>query len=367
MRLVLAAGGTGGHIFPLIAVYRRLREQVTALEAIWIGGERLEAEVVPSEGLPLISLPFYHFRASSLRNVRHNLRTLFYRVFPIAVFKSLNILRKFKPDLILSTGGYAAFPALVAAVILRVPIFIIEPNAIFGSVNRLFLRYARCAFVLTAEAALPPSLRKRLVRTGIPVREANPDYGPSDFYTNFDLDRDLPVVLVFGGSQGSTKINDAVAEMLSSKRTSPQRFQIINVVGKVVQDAAKKSGSVETIAYRPLEFIEDLPSILRFVAVVVSRAGASTVGEIIHYTVPLILVPLKSAKGGHQAANAEYLKRNGAAIVIDEMKLTGDLLHETITRVLSTDLSKRLKEALLRLKMDAAGEICGRVSQDIGE
>jgi UDP-N-acetylglucosamine--N-acetylmuramyl-(pentapeptide) pyrophosphoryl-undecaprenol N-acetylglucosamine transferase len=318
MRAILAGGGTGGHVIPALAIASQLQKNYQA-EVRFIGTARgIENRLVPAAGFPLELV-----RVGALKNV--SLATRFKTVFdlPRAIWDAGRMIHEFAPDVVIGVGGYASGPAMLAAVVKHIPTLAFEPNVVPGFANRVVARFVSGAAVHFEETA--PYFRHAEV-TGVPVRQAFFEIPPKRGGT--------PTILVFGGSQGAHAINQAMIRCLPVLEREAPGIHILHQTGEPDYNDA-------LVAYRSLgesvevfKFIDDMPAAFARADVVVCRSGASTVAEITAAGKPAIFVPFPRAADDHQRVNAEALARHGAAVVVEESKLEGVWLAETIAALL---------------------------------
>jgi UDP-N-acetylglucosamine--N-acetylmuramyl-(pentapeptide) pyrophosphoryl-undecaprenol N-acetylglucosamine transferase len=324
MRVILAGGGTGGHVIPALAIANELKKTYGA-ECLFIGTARgIENRLVPAAGYPLQLV-----RVGALKNVSimTRLRTAF--DLPRALWDASRMLNEFAPDVVIGVGGYASGPAMLAAVVKHIPTLAFEPNVVPGFANRIVARFVSAAAVHFKETA-------RYFRhgevTGVPVRQA--------FFEILPKRGGAPTLLVFGGSQGAHAINQAMLRCLRVLQREAPGIHIIHQTGErdyndalaAYQDLKNATGSALT--FEVFKFIEDMPAAFARSDLLVCRSGASTVAEITAAGKPAIFVPFPRAADDHQRVNAEALARHGAAVVVEESKLEGVWLAETIAALL---------------------------------
>lgn len=320
MRAILAGGGTGGHVIPALAIAQELQKQYGA-EVLFIGTARgIENRLVPAAGFPLRLV-----NVGALKNVSlaTRLKTAF--DLPRAVWSAGAILKEFRPEVVIGVGGYASGPAMLAAVLKRIPTLAFEPNVVPGFANRLVARMVSGAAVHFPETAR--YFRNAQV-TGVPVRQAFFAIPARQFQPV------VPTLLVFGGSQGAHAINVAMMDAASELRSRIPGIHIVHQTGErdFAEAEAKYSSSGGTAeAYR---FIDNMPDFFAKADLVLCRSGASTVAEIAAAGKPAISVPFPGAADDHQKRNAEALEKAGAAVMLEQSKLTPALLVEKVVGLL---------------------------------
>jgi UDP-N-acetylglucosamine--N-acetylmuramyl-(pentapeptide) pyrophosphoryl-undecaprenol N-acetylglucosamine transferase len=320
MRVIIAGGGTGGHVIPALAIAQELQSHYNT-DVLFIGTSRgIETRLVPSAGF---QLELITVGALNRVDLATRIKTLF--DLPRAIAQSAHLLTEFRPDVMIGVGGYASGPAMIAASFMNVPMMAFEPNVIPGIANRLVAPMVRAAAV-----HFPATQRyfRNAVVTGVPVRreffhvpERAPDAGPT--------------LLVFGGSQGAHAINVAVMESLTALAKAVPGIYLIHHTGEkdyqAAQDAAAKAG----ISAEVSRFIDDMPGAFARADLLLCRSGASTVAEITAAGKPAIFVPLPTAADDHQRHNAETLANANAAHLLPEDKLTPDRLVEELASLLN--------------------------------
>jgi UDP-N-acetylglucosamine--N-acetylmuramyl-(pentapeptide) pyrophosphoryl-undecaprenol N-acetylglucosamine transferase len=318
MRAILAGGGTGGHVIPALAIANQLKHSYNA-EVLFIGTARgIENRLVPAAGYPLQLV-----RVGALKNVSlaTRLKTAF--DLPRAVWDAGGMLSEFAPDVVIGVGGYASGPAMLSAIVRHIPTLAFEPNVIPGFANRLVAKFVSAAAVHFEETA---KYFRHAQVTGVPVRQAFFEIPPTRGGT--------PTVLVFGGSQGAHAINQAMIRCLPVLQREAPGIRIIHQTGERDYNDALAAYQSLGEAAEVFKFIDDMPSAFARADLVVCRSGASTVAEIAAAGKPAVFVPFPRAADDHQRVNAEALARHGAAVVVEESKLEGVWLAETIAALL---------------------------------
>jgi len=355
MRIVFAAGGTGGHILPALSVADELRARVSGLEALFVGTRSgLEGRLVSAAG--------YEIRYISAKGVRGRgaaARVRSAASIAVGFFQSLALLRRFKPDVVYGSGGYASAAVVLAASCLRRRIVIQEQNSIPGLTNRLLARHARRIYLGFEKASAYFGNHRGLVVTGNPLRAEIVSPGPVDLRAEFGLEGEGPVLLVFGGSQGARTLNRAAAEYLL---VHPGTRAIIQTGDQDYASTRERLGALAgRVCVRP--YFEAMHRAYAAATVCLSRAGALTVSELAAAAVPSILVPYPYAADDHQSYNASFLAGAGGAIVIRDSDLNKDTLASALEALLADPARlAAMRSALGRAaRKDAAGIIAGDV------
>ena len=357
MRAILAGGGTGGHVIPALAIANELKKSYGA-EVLFIGTARgIENRLVPAAGYPLQLV-----RVGALKNVSLMTRAKTAFDLPRAVWDASRMLNEFAPDVVIGVGGYASGPAMLAAVVKHIPTLAFEPNVVPGFANRVVARFVSGAAVHFEETA---KYFRHAEVTGVPVRQA--------FFEIPVLEVNkkgggTPTLLVFGGSQGAHAINEAMIRCLPELRRQAPGIHIIHQTGeRDYNDALAAYKSLGESA-EVSKFIEDMPAAFARADLVVCRSGASTVAEITAAGKPAIFVPFPRAADDHQRVNAEALASAGAAVVVEESKLEGVWLAETIAALLgdSPRLEAMSEAARGLAHPDAARDIAAMAARVAG-
>jgi UDP-N-acetylglucosamine--N-acetylmuramyl-(pentapeptide) pyrophosphoryl-undecaprenol N-acetylglucosamine transferase len=335
MRAILAGGGTGGHVIPALAIADQLRTHYNA-ECLFIGTARgIENRLVPGAGFPLQLV-----RVGALKNVSLTTRLKTAFDLPRALWDAGRMLNEFAPDVVIGVGGYASGPAMLSAVIKHIPTLAFEPNVVPGFANRIVAKFVSGAAVHFEETA---KYFRHAEVTGVPVRRAFFDIRPRRGGT--------PTLLVFGGSQGAHAINEAMIRCLPVLQRQAPGIHIIHQTGErdyheALDEYEKLSAAAPSarpgFSYEVFRFIEDMPAAFTRADLLVCRSGASTVAEIAAAGKPAIFVPFPRAADDHQRVNAEALAKHGAAVVVEESKLEGVWLAETIAALFED--SRRLQQ-----------------------
>jgi UDP-N-acetylglucosamine--N-acetylmuramyl-(pentapeptide) pyrophosphoryl-undecaprenol N-acetylglucosamine transferase len=325
MRIIIAGGGTGGHVIPALAIAQQLKKQFDA-EVLFIGTPRgIETRLVPQAGFPLELI-----QVGALKNVSllTRARTMF--DLPRAIAASSRMLSEFDPEVVIGVGGYASGPAMVAAIRRRLPTLAFEPNVVPGFANRMIARWVSAAAVHFEETCRYfPHCRV----TGVPVRAA--------FFSIPTKAGGASTLLVFGGSQGARAINLAMVESLAGLRDKIPGIHVIHQTGQRDYERVLAAYQESGISGEVHQFIDDMPATFARADLLVCRSGASTVGEIAAAGKPAIFVPFPAAADDHQNVNARALERVGAAVVVEESNLGAAYLVDTIAALIGD--SRRLQ------------------------
>jgi UDP-N-acetylglucosamine--N-acetylmuramyl-(pentapeptide) pyrophosphoryl-undecaprenol N-acetylglucosamine transferase len=338
MRLLIAGGGTGGHIYPALAVARSLRARTRAPELGWLGGHRgLEQGIVPAAGIPLTRLAL-----RSLRSAERDVHLVLDPVrLALSVPQAFALLLARRPAAIFTTGGYVAIPTLLAAAALRIPSVLWEGNMVPGRSVRAVARWATVVAVSHAEAGRALG-RPHTYVTGTPIREVGA-IDPDEARARFGGRPGERILLVFGGSQAVRRINDAVAGALPQL---VERVRVVHVTGDDGYGPALAAREAlpadQRDRYRPYPFLhgDEMTAALCAADLAVGRAGASTLAEAAAFALPMAIVPYPHA-AGHQRLNAKAFLEAGAAVMIDDDAFDAAALLEAAS--LLTDPARHAK------------------------
>lgn len=350
---MVAGGGTGGHVFPGIAVADALGRRVRDLEVCWVGTNRgIEARVLPTTPWRFEPMDIQGINGARGRALFRALARL-----PRAGLRALALLRADRPHAVLGVGGYAGGPLVAMAAALRIPTAVLEPNAIPGLTNRILARVVRRAFVTHEEtvAAFPRGIAEV---TGSPVRRAFLSRMASEVPLG-----ERPEVLVIGGSQGARAINAVVPDALKSLRDRGIVLRVTHQTGAPTRDEVAARYAALGLEAEVTAFIDDVASVMERASLVVCRAGAMTVAELGILGRPAIYVPLPTAADDHQRRNAEAMTARGAARWIPQPELTASRLAEEIAAVLGDP--QRLREMGLKAWETAHPDAAGTIADAI--
>jgi UDP-N-acetylglucosamine--N-acetylmuramyl-(pentapeptide) pyrophosphoryl-undecaprenol N-acetylglucosamine transferase len=328
MRIAIAGGGTGGHVFPGIAVAKKLQKEIDDISVMFIGTpEGIEANVVPKEGF---DISFIRSEGIVGRSISERLRST--AKVPLSFKDSYKILKKFKPDIVLGVGGYCSGPVLLAACMMKIPTIIHEQNTIPGLTNKILGKFVDLVAVTYYESiGFFPKDKTHL--TGNPVRDDILQGNRERGYRTFRLDKNLFTIFVFGGSSGAHKINNSMCESLVYLKDFKDHLQFLHQTGEkdfdFVREFYHKHGFKGTV----IPFTYDMGDAYAVADLVISRAGATTLAELTACGKPAILVPYPYAAGDHQRGNAEKLWDLGASQMILDKELNGRSLFLMIKQL----------------------------------
>ena len=337
MRVVFTCGGSAGHVNPALAVAEQFQKHHPGCEILFIGAERgMEQRLVSQAGYSIRTVKVSTFeRSFSWKVLRHNLKSAV--KVPIGRRQAASILRSFRPDLVVGTGGYASFPAVREAARMGIPTAIHESNVYPGLTTRALADKVDLVMVGFPEAAGYYQNAKQVAVTGTPVR--------GDFFT---LDRSQarqvlgmtdhqPLVISFWGSQGAGHMSQRTVELVKLWDSEGRRFHYIHAAGRYYEDMTQelKRQKVPVTDQEVRPYIDDMPVVMAAADLVICRAGASTLGELTALGKPAILVPSPFVAANHQYKNAKVLADRGGAVLIEEKDCTGERLYRTALELLA--------------------------------
>jgi UDP-N-acetylglucosamine--N-acetylmuramyl-(pentapeptide) pyrophosphoryl-undecaprenol N-acetylglucosamine transferase len=364
MRVLIAGGGTGGHLFPGLALAEEVKTRHPRNDVLFVGTARgLETKIIPKNGFPLELIDVGPLKRQGFGGTLRGLGRI-----PRAVWQSGRILRRFDPDVVVGVGGYASGPVVITAWMMRIPTAVQEQNALPGFTNRTLGRFARACFIAFEEArdGFPPA-RTHLL--GNPIRRAFLD----NYLHAREPSGERLSILVTGGSQGAHILNLRVAEAVEILAPAlGKRLRVLHQTGeKDLPEIARRYRALEEsgVQAEATAFIDDMAKAYAQADLLVCRAGATTIAELTVCKKPAILVPFPYATDDHQTVNARSMVKNGAAILIAESNLTGQKLADEL-RALEGDrerLRRMSRQSGLLGRPQAAREIaevcvslCGR-------
>lgn len=329
MKVIISAGGTGGHIYPALAIAKKIKEKDKASEILYIGtSNRMEKDIVPKEGFKFIGIKVEGLRRKlSFKNVKSML------LFINAISRCKRIIKKFNPDVVIGVGGYVSAPVIYAAHKLGVKCCIHEQNSSFGVTNKFASKFADKIFVSFKSLEEKSEDKKKVIYTGNPCSESAMKVTPAK-KEDYGLSSNKKLVLIVMGSLGSKTVSDKMKNMLTLFNNKD--YEVMFVTGKNYYDEYKKIKYTNNIKIVP--YVDNMVSLLKVTDVLVSRAGASTLSEIASLNVPSILIPSPYVTENHQYKNAMDLVSKDAAMILEEKDLKGDVLLRMVEKVLDDKL-----------------------------
>lgn len=353
MKVVIAAAGTAGHINPGLAIAKKIQEEQKDSKIIFIGTTRgLENDLVPRAGYELKTIDAYGLsKKLSIENIKKMIKTI------KGFGEAKKILKEFKPDIVIGTGGYICGATISAAHHLKIPTLLHESNAFPGKAVKLLAKKTDTILVSFEVAIERIKHAKNVVYTGTPVKIKKRDYSEQqkkEIIKKMGLNENMPIALVFGGSQGARRINNAIMEIIKNEKN--EQYQVIWATGPKQYDSIKEQleNNHKNINHiknmKILPYIYNMEEIMNIVDVIVARSGAMTITEISNLGKPSILVPLPNVSHDHQLYNAKVLENIKAANIILDNILDGENLNENIEKiVLNKEIYQEMGKNALKI------------------
>ena len=355
MKIIVSGGGTGGHIYPALTLINVIKAKRPDAEFLYVGTEKgLEADIVPKAGINFTALNLAgglerHF---TLANIARATNAIW------SIKTAGDIVKNFKPDAVVGTGGYVCGPILLAASLMKVPTLIQEQNAVAGVTNKILSKFVKKIAVGTQDA-LKNFPADKTIYTGNPIRKEVLDGKKEDGLREYNFTADKPIVLISGGSRGARSINDAMIDVLKVE-AEKNSAQFLHVTGKgEFESVTKKLADLDAPNIRVVPYLYNMPQAMAMADLAIFRAGATGLAELTARGIPAILIPYPYAAENHQEFNARSLVEAGAARMILNKDLTAELLEKNIDELLSSpEKLKSMAAASLSLgKPNAADEI----------
>lgn len=348
LKVIISGGGTGGHIYPAVAVAQALQKKVPDVEILFVGAsDRMEMEKVPKAGYQIVGLWISGLQRSlSLKNILFPFKVLH------SVWKSLRLLKTFKPDAAIGFGGYASGAMLYAATMKKIPSVIHEQNSYAGITNKILKTRVDtiCVAYDKMERFFP---ERKIVKTGNPIRQdlVQVEQFREQALKHFELNPSKKTLLIIGGSLGARTINESIKEGLNKLQEAG--FQVLWQTGKAYYQKAKDLHSREVKVF---EFIYEMNLAYAVADVVISRAGALSIAELAHVKKPVILVPSPNVAEDHQTKNAMALVERQAAILVKDVDARNLLVNEAISLAGNEMKQVQLKNNIATFAMPSAAE-----------
>lgn len=354
MRVIVSAAGTGGHINPAIAIANKIRQKNPDSEIIFIGTNHgLENDLVPRAGFELKRIEAYGLKKEiSFKNLKHIFQTI------RSTKEVKKIIDEFRPDLVLGTGGYICGPVFAAATSKKIPAVLHESNAYPGKAVKMFAKEVDCVLVGFEEAKERLSEAKKVVVTGTPTKIKKLTIARDErqkILSDLGVKSELPIVLIFGGSQGAQAINEATVDLIKAKLNKD--YQIIWATGQNQYDVVKESFEKESLSIKNIKdvkvvpYIYNMEELINLADLVICRSGAMTITELAICGKPAIFIPLPSKSANRQEDNARVLEKLGAAKIILNHELTGEKLSSEINDIIKN-----------RAKLEKMGKLANQIA-----
>lgn len=361
MRVIIAAAGTGGHINPAIAIANKIKKENKKAEILFIGTDYgLEVDLVPRAGYVLKTIEAHGLsKKINIENIKETYRTI------QGINQAKQIMKEFQPDIVFGTGGYICGPVFMAAHSLKIPTVIHESNAYPGTAVKMLAKKTNAVLVGFKEAKSRIKNAKKIVVTGTPTKVKKmqlTDMQRQQLLQQNGLREDLPIVLIFGGSQGAKAINDSIIGIL--KNNLNEEYQIIWAAGPTQYDRIiSELGTSPIKNVKILPYIYNMDEIMNLADLVIARSGAMTITEISNIGKPAIFIPLPNVSHNHQEYNARVLADIGAAEIVQNNDLSDALLNNLITKIINNkEKMQRMGETAHRIAIENVED---RIYQEI--
>ncbi len=348
MKVLITGGGTGGHIYPALAIARKIKEESNSVDILYVGTKTgMEADIVPKEGFNFKTIRVKGFRRKLCLDTFKSIKELF-----LGLEDARKIINEFSPDIVIGTGGYVCGPVVLIASLKGIKTMIHEQNALPGITNRILSRFVDRIAVSFEESKKYFKNSSKVIITGNPIRESFLNINKQDAYKELNLDMNKDFILSFGGSGGQKSLNKAILEVIE-KNSKNISIQLIHVTGKSHYDSfmnminERKINLNKNIKIIP--YLYDMPQGLKAADLVITSAGAITIAEVTAVGVPTILIPKSYTAENHQEYNARALERIGASVVLLEKELKDGKLNKVMNELLHNKktlnkMSKKSKE-----------------------
>ena len=359
MKIVVSAGGTGGHIYPALAIINKFKEKEKDLEVLYIGTHnRMEKEIIPKHNIRYESIKIYGF---SKKDILLDIKNIFY--IRMAEKKCIKLLKEFKPDLVLGIGGYVTMPVIVAANKLGIKTFIHEQNSLPGKTNMYLQKKVDLIGVSFKESeSYFKKAKGEVFFSGNPCGENALSLKPMN-KEELGLNKNKKLIVIVAGSLGSATINTKMKEFLHKCKN--KEFEVLYITGKNHYD-----GFIENEKFpenvKVIPYLDNLAALLKNTDLLITRAGASTMSEVLSLNLPAIFIPSPYVANNHQYYNALEIKKHNAGELIEEKELTSEKLNNMINEVLfDKKRYKEMKENLKSLGINNSSEIIYKKLKDL--
>ena len=348
MRVIISAGGTGGHIYPALAIINKIKQKEPNSEFLYIGThDRMEKDIVPKYGIPFKQIEIYGFNR---KKILKNFKTL--KCLMKANKKCKKIIKDFNPDIVIGVGGYVTVPVIKSAKKLGYKTFIHEQNSVPGKANTYLSNYVDMIGISfpTSKQYFP---KEKVILTGNPCSEDALNVVACD-KKEFNLDNNKPLVLFVMGSLGASKVNDFLTKTMSLFNN--KEYEILYVTGKGDYEKIKQNKFPKNVKVVP--YVDKITRVMKKTDIMVTRAGASTLSEIIALQIPSIIIPSPYVPNNHQYKNALDLVEQDAALMVEEKDLKGDIIVRTIDNLIKNKVKiQNMKQNLAKLQVKDSATI----------
>ncbi|EOD01261.1 undecaprenyldiphospho-muramoylpentapeptide beta-N-acetylglucosaminyltransferase [Caldisalinibacter kiritimatiensis] len=365
MRFLISGGGTGGHIYPALAIAKKIKQKYKNAEILYVGTEKgLERELVPKEGFKFKTIRVKGFRRKLSVDTLKSTKELF-----LGLNDARKIIKDFSPDIVIGTGGYVCGPVVLIASLKNIPTLIHEQNAFPGVTNRILSRFVNKIAGSFEESKKYFKYPDKVIITGNPVRDDVITTTKEDAYKSLSIDKSKPFIYSVGGSGGQKKLNEAMLDVIE-KNMDSKDVQILHVTGKrfyenFMKELKNRGIDLSDSNIRVVSYFFEAPKALAAADLVITSSGAISIAEVTAVGVPTILIPKSYTAENHQEYNARALENKGASVVILERELNGHKLNETINNLIRD--KNKLSHMAVRSKELGVTDSTDRILQIIKE
>lgn len=348
MKVIISAGGTGGHIYPALAIINKIKQIEPNSEFLYIGTHnRMEKDIIPKHNIPYESIEIYGLQKGK---IKENIKA--FKCLQESKKKCKKLIKEFNPDIVIGVGGYVTVPVIKTAKKLGYKTFIHEQNSIPGKANRYLSKYADIIGI-SFESSKEYFPLKKVVVTGNPCSEEAINIKPC-LKSEFNLSENKPLVLFVMGSLGASRVNDFLIKTMGLFNNKP--YEVLYVTGNDDYERISKINFPRNVKVVP--YVDKLARVMKKSDIMVTRAGASTLSEIIALQIPSIIIPSPYVTNNHQYKNALDLVNNEAGFLIEEKKLKGDIIVRSIDSVINDfDLIDSVKNNLKKMSINDSASI----------
>lgn len=353
LKVLISGGGTAGHINPGIAIAKYIRSKHPGCEILFIGTQKgLETTLVPRENFQLKLIRVRGFKRKLSGDTFIAVKELFQ-----GLHEAKRIIKEFKPDIVIGTGGYVCGPVLFNAAKMKIPTLIHEQNAFPGATNKILSKFVDKVAISFKESERFFKDGKKVVFTGNPIRSEMLSTDRKTARDKLEIEKGKPLIVIFAGSRGAETINHTVSEMLRLHRNE-DKYHILFATGEAQHEKImKKIGNINSKYIKVVPYIYNMADVLAAADLVIGRAGAITISELTALGVPSVLIPSPYVTANHQEYNARALEKQGAGIVILEKDLNHNVLYEQINQLLGDrEKLKNMAESAKKMGITNASE-----------
>ncbi len=349
MKMIISAGGTGGHIYPALAIIKEFQKNDKDFEVLYIGTHnRMEKDIIPKEGIEYIPIEIYGFSKSLIKRDIKNISLI-----RKAYKKCIKIMKEFKPDIVVGVGGYVTFPVIMAASKLKIKTVIHEQNSIPGKTNKFLSKKVDAVFTSFEMSKKYFNEKANVINTGNPAGDNVINLKPLK-KEDFKLSKNKKLVLVTSGSLGSSSLNGKLIEFL--KLSENNDFEVLFITGKGNYDEFIKNNKFSN-NIKIVPFINNLSAIFKSCDLVISRAGATSISELLMSKTPSILIPSPNVANNHQYYNALDICREKLAIMMEEKDIDGKIIYDKVCNLLNnSDEYNTIKNNLKELEVKSGSK-----------